>query len=105
MTIPTPVMLESSPSVYGKSVDAEYPDQMTQGICKRLDVEVMSLKDFLSRDDYKPYDEHWSERGHRNVARVIAKIYRDKAELRNQRRKETAMNGRAAFPPHGLSVY
>jgi len=50
---------------------------MIRGICEKLDVEVSYLKDLLSRDDYKPYDEHWSDRGHRTVARVIDKIYRD----------------------------
>ena len=53
------------------------PDRMIRGICEKLDVEVSYLKDLLSRDDYKPYDEHWSDRGHRTVARVIDKIYRD----------------------------
>jgi hypothetical protein len=92
MTIPTPAMLDSSPTVYGKSIDAGYPDQMIRGICEKLNVRVICLKDHLSRSDYRPYDEHWSEAGHRKVARIIEQVYREKLEIRNQRQQETSHN-------------
>lgn len=98
------ICLEPSPSVHGKSADAEYPDRMIPGICEKLDVEVSCLKDLLSRDDYKPYDKHWSYRGHRNVARVIDKIYRDKAELTNQMNRKIAVNDRVVPGLRGTSV-
>ena len=92
MTIPTPAMLEPLPSVYGKNINAEYPDQTIRDTCRKLNVPVLCLKDHLSRGDYKSYDEHWSECGHRKVAGIIASIYGAKFEPRNQRLHVTSIN-------------
>ena len=83
MTIPIALMLESSPSIHGKRIDVEYPDQRIREICNELHVDLICLKDLLRRTDYKPYDEHWSERGHRAVARAIDHMYKEKTGLKN----------------------
>jgi hypothetical protein len=87
VTIPTAAMLEPSPSVHGESIDAEYPDKQIRVICEKLGVRLVCLKDVLTRNDYKRWDEHWNERGHRKVARAISALCRDKAE------SETGMEG------------
>jgi hypothetical protein len=83
MTIPIPIMLEASPTLHGKRIDTDYPDQKIREICCKFDVDLICLKDLLHRSDYKPYDEHWSERGHRAVARAIDRIYAEKTALMN----------------------
>jgi hypothetical protein len=93
MTIPVPLMLESSPLVYGKSINADYPDQKIREICSKLNVDLICLKDLLQRSDYKPHDEHWSERGHRAVARAIDRIYDEKTALKNHVDHETIAKG------------
>jgi hypothetical protein len=45
MTIPTPAMLEPSPSVHGKSVDEEYPDRMIRSISEKLKTFAESVLD------------------------------------------------------------
>jgi hypothetical protein len=92
MTIPGKAMLDPSPSVFGKSIDAECPDEMIRGICEKLDAQVICVKDHLCRNDYKPHDEDWSECGHRKIARLIANMYRHRFELRNQREPKTALS-------------
>jgi len=96
ITIPTPAMLDASPLIHGDPVDATYPDRMIRQICEKLDVHVVCLKDHLTRCDYKAHDEHWSERGHRKVARVIEDIYQNKVGLKNERRFEPLSIGRDA---------
>jgi hypothetical protein len=90
MTIPMPLMLESSPSLCGKRIEADYPDQRILEICHKLNVDVICLKDRLARTDYKPHDEHWNERGHRSVARTIEGLVEKKTALRNQMIGKTA---------------
>ncbi len=78
--------------VFGNKIDADYPDHRIREICHKLNVDVICLRDELHRSDYKPYDEHWNERGHRTVARTIEKIYKDKAALTIQMNSAMQIN-------------
>jgi hypothetical protein len=41
----------------------------------------VSLREVLDRRDYKEWDDHWNECGHRKVADVMAKLYREKVKV------------------------
>ena len=46
-------------------------------VCQKLGVRFIALKNFLDRQDFKPADDHWTQRGHRRVAKVLCDLYDD----------------------------
>ena len=58
-------------------IDPDYPDRKLNEVCQKLGVRFIALKDFLDRQDFKPADDHWTQRGHRRVAKVLHDLYDD----------------------------
>jgi hypothetical protein len=53
------------------AVDPRRPERMLRDACADLGVGCLLLGDHLERADFKPHDDHWTERGHRRVAALI----------------------------------
>jgi hypothetical protein len=79
VTIPSPLhYLLNSVQTQGPAMTGMnpcYPDDKLGGICAKLGVEFMPLKDHLVRSDYKERDDHWNEKGHRRVAKALKDLY------------------------------
>ena len=58
-----------------KALDADYPDSRLQSICDRMGVQFVALKHVLTARDYQLRNDHWTERGHRRVASVLAGLH------------------------------
>jgi hypothetical protein len=57
------------------SFNPDYPDEQMSGICQKLDVHYIALKDYLDRSHYKERDCHWNEAGHRQLAKILTYLY------------------------------
>ncbi len=55
--------------------DADLPDKTFSEMCRKLNVPFLAGKGFLDMYDYKKYDWHWSKKGHRRVAQLLAHLY------------------------------
>ena len=86
VSIPEPFALDSKrvatarmqyPSL--NQLDSDYPDTRLREMCGKLGVRFLALKDHLELSDYKTSHDHWTERGHRRVAKVLSDLYRDQA--------------------------
>jgi hypothetical protein len=83
-TIPWPVALTpaSEPSLSPElqrlraRMDPGYPDRVIGAVCERLAVPFLPLRRCLTRQDFKLYDDHWTERGHARVAAALLELYR-----------------------------
>jgi len=60
-----------------KTVDPDFPDEKLAGICNRLKIPLIALKDHLSLEHYKEHDPHWNEKGHERVAGLLFDLYRE----------------------------
>jgi hypothetical protein len=58
-----------------KNLAAEYPDERLKMICNKLGLRFLSMKEYLDLQDYKQSHDHWTERGHRRVAKALHDIY------------------------------
>jgi hypothetical protein len=70
-----------------KNLDQSYPDEKLQAICNKIGIRFIALKDHLELDDYKRLHDHWTERGHRRVAKVLYNIYRE-SDMKQHRNKQ-----------------
>jgi hypothetical protein len=73
--------------------DEELPDRMFAQICERRGVRFVALKDHLESADYLENDFHWNPRGHRRVAELIDRLYREAS---------CNAGSDAAEPPHDV---
>ena len=90
MTVPLRILLEPSASLDGKNIDQAYPDRQLRDTCEKLGVPIVSLRGVLSASDYRRWDDHWNELGHRKVAREIARIYRERTQTWKERQETMA---------------
>ncbi len=86
MSIPSPFTLDAKQLGRARDtyqflhgLDADYPDHRLRKICTRSGVRFVPLKDYLDINDYKLLHDHWTERGHRRVAKALNDLYRDHA--------------------------
>ena len=86
MSIPSPFALDAEQLGRARDtyqflhgLDADYPDHRLREICTRSGVSFVPLKDYLDIDDYKPLHDHWTERGHRRVAKALHDVHREHA--------------------------
>lgn len=54
--------------------DPDFPDKQIASICTNLGVPFLSAKDYLEMNDYKEHDTHWTEQGHRRVAKLLERL-------------------------------
>jgi hypothetical protein len=87
MTVPFPMRAQAAPFLQPFGSDQDYPDRRIRAICEKLQVPCVALRNVLTPGDYKRWDEHWNERGHRKVAQAISALY--KADVRNQEQEAT----------------
>jgi hypothetical protein len=64
-----------------ESFDPEFPDRQISAICQKLAVRYVALKDYLPPTSYKHDDCHWNAEGHRQVAEILGRLYRDTAAV------------------------
>jgi len=60
-----------------KNLDPGYADEKLKGVCDKIGIRFIRLKDHLELDDYKRLHDHWTERGHRRVAKALQAVYRE----------------------------
>jgi hypothetical protein len=60
-----------------KNLAPEYPDEKLNAICNKVGIRFISMRDCLDREDYKQSHDHWTERGHRRVAKALHDVYRE----------------------------
>lgn len=65
----------ASPLKDKQGFDPDYLDHQFRGICDRLGIGFIPLKEYLGIGDYKKFDWHWNERGHQKVAQVMSDVY------------------------------
>ena len=58
-------------------IDPDYPDRRLGEVCQKVGVQFIALKNHLDRGDFKPADDHWTQRGHRRVAKVLWDLYNE----------------------------
>jgi len=59
-----------------KNFDPDFPDKRISEICRTLEIVFQPAKQYLEASDYKEYDPHWNERGHRHMAELLDHIHR-----------------------------
>ena len=81
MTIPSRHMLSPTGleilASYGLDVDVDRPDRRISTICRNLGVPFVPSKEVLKASDYRRYDPHWNEDGHRRIAKLLSSIHED----------------------------
>ena len=60
-----------------KDLESGYPDEKFRTICNKIGVRFIALSDHLKLADYKRSHDHWTERGHRRVAKALQDLYRE----------------------------
>ena len=60
---------------FTQATDRELPDRKLGEICRRLEVPFEPLAKHLTVRHYREVDDHWTEAGHREVARVLWNIH------------------------------
>jgi len=58
-------------------VEAELPDSEMARICGALGVPFVAAREHLNARDFRPIDDHWNERGHRRIRKLLRGIQRD----------------------------
>jgi len=75
-----------------KEFDPDFPDQKIAEMCRKRDIDCVAAKDHLDISDYKRSEGiHWTERGHRRIAKLLDRIHR------KYRLQETNLEARAPF--------
>jgi hypothetical protein len=93
LSIPSPFALSQpedpalSPAArrHRAQMDPDYPDRRLAAACQEHGVRFVALKGHLGRADYKPRDDHWTERGHARVAAVLMDLQQAHARTRRRR--------------------
>jgi hypothetical protein len=75
VTVPSPFALDSRRTAR-EDVDPDYPDRRIGAVCEALGIRFVPLKQHLGPADYLDHDDHWNERGHVKVAKVIISLFR-----------------------------
>jgi hypothetical protein len=83
-TIPWPVALTTAddPTLPAElkalraRMDPGHPDRQLGAACERLGIPFVPLREHLTRQDFKPLDDHWTEHGHARVAATLLEVYR-----------------------------
>ena len=57
------------------SIDPTLPDRELLRICQPLGIPLVAGSEHLTAGDYKEFDDHWNQRGHARVARILEDIY------------------------------
>lgn len=57
-------------------LDPEAPDRALARICQDVDIQFVTLRDHVTRADYKVDDCHWTPAGHARVAQVLEELHR-----------------------------
>jgi hypothetical protein len=65
-------------SADGASLDRLRPDRRLKEICSRLEVPLVAAREHMRLRHHIPDDGHWNESGHRRVAALLARLYRDR---------------------------
>jgi hypothetical protein len=60
-----------------KNLDPDYPDKKLRAMCNKMNIDFISMKNYIEFEDYKQSHDHWTERGHRRVAKALHDIYRE----------------------------
>jgi hypothetical protein len=58
-----------------QSFDPHVPDKRLETICQEVGIPFCAGRSFLDANCYMHNDCHWNTRGHRNVAKALAKLY------------------------------
>jgi hypothetical protein len=58
-------------SVRPDALRPDFPDTALGAACRDLEVPFIALRAYLERQDFHPYDDHWTPRGHRKMAAVF----------------------------------
>lgn len=81
-SIPDPFALDPKQIAAGKTqypflkhLNPDYPDKKLRELCNKAAVPFLALKDHLELSDYKTSHDHWTERGHCRVAKVLSDLY------------------------------
>ncbi|MBL8074617.1 MAG: hypothetical protein JNL29_09615 [Nitrospira sp.] len=84
MAIPSPLALNPvlmqqacKEKSFSSSIDVELPDRELAEICREQAVRFISLKQHMTPQHFKPFDDHWTEEGHRNVAHILGTLHRE----------------------------
>lgn len=59
-----------------QSIDPDYPDRMIREMCGRLGLPFEACKQHMDASHFKADDCHWNRKGHRQMADLLAAIYR-----------------------------
>jgi hypothetical protein len=57
------------------SYNADLPDNRFKEVCEKLNIPVISGKEYLTIDDYKVRDGHWNKKGNQKIAGLIKDFY------------------------------
>lgn len=81
VTIPSAYMMRRADmetlSSYRDGIDFDRPDREIRAMCARLNVPFVAAKEVLNQRDYKRFDSHWSQSGHRKIGRLLSKLRRE----------------------------
>jgi hypothetical protein len=83
VTVPHPMQLSASgmrrlAALSGRpeSCDGALPDRRIAESCRKHGVPILAGRDYLAAADYKAREGiHWNERGHRQMARLLRRLY------------------------------
>lgn len=53
----------------------DLPDQRFKQMCLELAVPCYAGKNYLEAQDYKEFDGHWNQRGHKRIGKLLEEIY------------------------------
>ena len=59
----------------GQQIDPDFPDQQISEMCQQWGVPFLAAKQHMRVQDYKKYDVHWNEQGHRRFAQLLVHLY------------------------------
>lgn len=91
LTIPDPVQLTGSGRRWLLKIgnmdparfDPDFPDRNIQRICERVGVPFVATKRHVGIQCHNKYDCHWNREGHRRIATILTRIYREYAASEN----------------------
>lgn len=97
--IRSPRAWERKASLFGNptTFDPSLPDRRIQDITCQLSIPYVAARHYLSERSLIPFDGHWNERGHKQIARLLESIY-----FHNQF-AEPPFTAHLSSPYHGLN--
>lgn len=82
-TLPSPLALGSlasrlaQHSDHPEAFDPDLPDRKISDSCRAHGIPFVAAKPHLSPRDYQLPDDHWNERGHRQVAEILRRLHEE----------------------------